>query len=147
MKQWEENIRIDAPIDEVWKLFDGALEDMQKVMPNLVANNIITETEEKIGTVYEQEFKGKRAQTYNVEVLKYENQSDYKKLKVSFPLTNIAHITATYELKKVDESTTHFYYITTNKPLKWIMRPLLFFSGNKAVVSFVRRVKRIAEEA
>src|SRR5699024_5191873 len=117
MKQWEEDIRINAPIDQVWKLFDGPLEDMQKVMPNLVANEPIKQTEDMVGTIYQQKFEGKREQTYDVEVMEYEKESDFRKLKVSFSLSNIAHITTTYELEKVDESTTRFRYITTNKPL------------------------------
>ena len=41
MKQWTSEIEIDAPIEQVWKFFDGSLENMQKIMPQVVDNKPI----------------------------------------------------------------------------------------------------------
>ncbi len=31
MKRWTKDIEINAPIEQVWVLFDGSLENMQKL--------------------------------------------------------------------------------------------------------------------
>ncbi|MGG3450292.1 hypothetical protein [Domibacillus aminovorans] len=41
MKQWIKDIEIEAPIEQVWKLFDGSLENMQKLMPQVMENKPI----------------------------------------------------------------------------------------------------------
>ena len=54
MKQWTKDIEINAPIDTVWGLLDGSLEDMQKIMP-------------QVETTYEylfQQISHQRLQTY-----------------------------------------------------------------------------------
>lgn len=35
MKQWTREAEIDAPIEKVWQFFDGSLENMQKIMPQV----------------------------------------------------------------------------------------------------------------
>src|SRR5690606_32494973 len=117
MKEWTKDIEINAPIDQVWKLFDGNLEDMQKIMPNVIENNLGKETEDKVGTIYRQKYReGKRVQEYDVETLEYQNEEDYKRVKVGFNLANVFEITAAYDLKKIDDNTTYFRYTTTNNP-------------------------------
>ena len=34
----------------------------------------------------------------------------------------------------------------TNKALKWFIKPFLWFAGDKVVVQFLERVKKVAEE-
>ncbi|WP_042142287.1 SRPBCC family protein [Paucisalibacillus sp. EB02] len=147
MKEWTREIEINAPIDQVWKLFDGSLEDMRKVMPNVVENTLVKETENFVGTVYRQKYReGKRVQEYDVETLEYQNDEDYKRVKVGFNLANVFEITATYELKKIDDNKTHFRYTTTNNPLKWFVKILVkLANSDKVVVQFVERVKKVAE--
>ena len=147
MKEWTKDIEINAPIDKVWKLLDGNLEDMQKIMPNVVENKLIKETENGVGTVYRQKYReGKRVQEYDVETLEYENAEDYKRLKVGFNLANVVEITTEYELKKLDDTKTYFCYTTTNNPLKWFMKMLVkLANSDKVVVQFVERVKQVAE--
>jgi ligand-binding SRPBCC domain-containing protein len=70
MKKWTRSIKIQAPIEQVWKLFNVSLEDMQKIMPQVIENEPITITEEGTGSVYRQKFKeGKRVQEYEVNTL------------------------------------------------------------------------------
>lgn len=146
MKKWSKDIVINAPIDKVWDLFDGSLEKMQMIMPQVVKNEPIKVTEEVVGSVYRQQYQeGKRIEEYDVETLLYLNEPNQKKMKIGFTLAKIFEITAEYELIKIDGKSTSFRYVTTNKPLKWYVKPFLFFASDKVVVSFVDRVKQVAE--
>ncbi|WP_047980968.1 SRPBCC family protein [Ornithinibacillus contaminans] len=147
MKEWTKDAEINAPIDQVWKLFEGSLQDMQKIMPNVVENQLISETKDGIGTVYRQKYReGKRVQEYDVETLFYQNEIDFKKMKVGFTLANMFEITTTYEVRKLANNKTYFRYTTTNTPLKWFLKILLkLVNSDKVVVQFVERVKRVAE--
>lgn len=148
MKEWTRDIEINAPLDQVWKLLDGTLEDMQKIMPNVIENELVTGSENGVGAVYRQKYReGKKVQEYNVKTLVYENEADFKKLKVGFNLANMFDITTTYEVKKLSDHTTYFRYTTTNTPLKWVTKLLLkLVNSDKVVVQFVERVKQVAEK-
>ena len=146
MKEWTREIEIDAPIERVWKLFNGSLEEMQKIMPQVVENKPITITDDIVGSVYLQKYKeGKRIMEYNVETLEYMDSSNEKKVKVGFTLAKMFEITAQYELVKLDDHKTFFRYTTTNRPLKWFVKLFLLFSTEKVVIEFVERVKKVAE--
>jgi uncharacterized membrane protein len=147
MKEWTKEIEINAPIEKIWDLFDGSLEKMQKIMPQVVGNTPVKVTEEGVGTIYRQQYKeGKRIEEYDVETLEYLNTPEFKKMKVGFTLANIFEITAAYEVTKINEQKTRFKYTTTNKPLKAIFKLFLWFASDKTVVKFVERVKDLAEE-
>nr|WP_249306065.1 SRPBCC family protein [Lederbergia citrea] len=127
-------------------MFDGSLEKMQSIMPQVVEHIPVKVTEEFVGSVYRQQYKeGKRIEEYDVETLIYVDEPNQKKLKIGFILANCFDITAFYELTKIDEMSTQFRYIATNKVLKWFLKPLLMFSSDKIVVSFLERVKHVAE--
>ena len=146
MKKWSKEIEINAPIERVWKLFNGSLEDMQKIMPQVVDNQPIKITEDKVGSIYLQKYKeGKKVMEYNVETLEYLDSADEKKVKIGFTLAKMFEITAQYELVKLDNDKTHLKYTTTNQPLKWFVKLLLLFSTEKVVIEFVERVKKVAE--
>ena len=146
MKQWTNETEIDAPIEKVWKFFDGSLENMQKIMPQVVENKPKTITDEMVGSVYLQKYKeGKRVMEYEVETLEYVDSSDEKKMKVGFTLANMFDITARYELVRLNENKTSFKYTATNRPLKWFVKLFLLFASDKVVVEFVQRVKKVAE--
>ncbi|MFS0688333.1 SRPBCC family protein [Sporosarcina sp. 179-K 8C2 HS] len=146
MKQWTKEIEIDAPIEQVWKYLDGSFENMQKIMPQVVSNEPVTITEEKVGSIYLQKYKeGKRVMEYEVETLDYLDTPSEKKMKVGFTLGGMFEITAGYDLVKVDDEKTRFIYTTTNKPLKWFVKLFLLFANDRVVVDFVQRVKRVAE--
>lgn len=147
MKEWTKEIEIDAPIEKIWGLFDGSLENMQKIMPQVVGNTPVKVTEEGVGSIYRQQYKeGKRVEEYDVVTLEYMNNPDHKKMKVGFNLANYFEITAGYELTKINEHKTRFKYTTTNKPLKVFLKLFLWFASDKVVVNFVNKVKQVAEE-
>ena len=56
MKQWSREIEIKAPIEDVWMLFNGSLEEMQKIMPQVVENKPIKITDEMVGSIYFQKY-------------------------------------------------------------------------------------------
>ena len=147
MNIWTKEIEINAPINHVWKYFDGTLEDMQKIMPQVDKNEPVNVTENKVGSVFRRAYReGKRVQEYDVETLEYENTPDLKKLKIGFTLARMFEITAYYELKKVNETTTTLLYTATNRPLRFFSKMLLLFGNDQVVIEFVERVKRVAEE-
>jgi len=146
MKTWTKSININAPIENVWKLLDGSLADMQKIMPQVIENKPVKVTEEGVGSIYRQKYKeGKRIETYDVETLEYSNTPDKKILKVGFVLANLFEITAYYELNKINETETSFTYSVTNNALKWFVKLFLLFASDKVVVQFLERVKTVAE--
>lgn len=146
MKTWTKTININAHIENVWKLLDGSLADMQKIMPQVIENKPVKVTEEGVGSIYRQKYKeGKRIETYDVETLEYSNTPDKKILKVGFVLANLFEITAYYELNKINETETSFTYSVTNNALKWFVKLFLLFASDKVVVQFLERVKTVAE--
>ena len=146
MKTWTKTININAPIENVWKLLDGSLADMQKIMPQVIENKPVKVTEEGVGSIYRQKYKeGKRIETYDVETLEYSNTPDKKIMKVGFVLANLFEITAYYELNKINETETSFTYSVTNNALKWFVKLFLLFASDKVVVQFLDRVKTVAE--
>ncbi|WHY75521.1 SRPBCC family protein [Neobacillus sp. WH10] len=147
MKKWTKEIEIDAPIDQVWGLLDGSLEDMQKIMPQVVDHKPVKVTDEGVGSIYRQKYKeGNRIQEYDVETLEFLNTPDKKKLKVGFTLTNMFEITTLYELSQLNDQKTMFTYTCTNRPLKSFLKLFLFLASDKIVVQFCERVKKVAEE-
>jgi uncharacterized membrane protein len=45
MKQWTKEIEINAPIEKVWNLLNGSLEQMQKIMSQVIGNSPVKLTE------------------------------------------------------------------------------------------------------
>lgn len=147
MKSWSKEIEIDAPIDQVWGLLDGPLEELQKIMPQVVDHKPVKVTDVGVGSIYRQRYKeGKRIEEYDIETLEYENAPDKKKLKVGFTLANMFEITALYELYQINQQKTLFTYTCTNRPLKSFLKLFLLFASDKIVVQFCERVKNVAEE-
>ena len=109
MKQWSKEIEINAPIDDVWMLFNGSLEEMQKIMPQVIENKPKTITDDMVGSIYLQKYKeGKRVMEYEVETLEYKNAPNEKMMKAGFTLSNMFEITAKYELVKLEDNKTLF---------------------------------------
>ncbi|MEW9670050.1 SRPBCC family protein [Ammoniphilus sp. 3BR4] len=145
MKQWTKEIVINAPIEVVWKLFDGSFANMQKIMPQVVEHKPVKITEEGVGSVFRQKYKeGNRIEEYDIKTLEFLDDENNKKLKVGFTLANMFEITALYELIQMNNKTL-FRYTVTNRPLKWFVKLLLLFANEKVVIQFVERVKRVAE--
>ncbi|MCS1351917.1 SRPBCC family protein [Mechercharimyces sp. CAU 1602] len=146
MKSWTEEIKINAPITQVWTLFDGSIENMQKIMPQVVDNQPKSITPDIEGSTYLQKYReGKRVMEYEVEILSWKEKEEYKKMKVGFTIAKMFSITAEYELFRLDDQHTRFRYTATNKPLTWLARLFLLFANKRVVVQFVERVKNVAE--
>lgn len=146
MKQWTREIEINAPIDHVWSYLDGSLEQMQKIMPQVMENTPIKVTDEVVGSVYRQKYKeGKRIEEYDVHTLDYLNSPQEKRLKAGFTLANLFEITALYELFQVGDEKTRLRYTVTNQALKWFVKLFLVFASDKVVLQFLERVKEVAE--
>ncbi|WP_054026296.1 SRPBCC family protein [Bacillus sp. FJAT-28004] len=146
MKQWSREIEINTPIEHVWSYLDGSLEQMQKIMPQVVENKPVNITKEVVGSIYRQKYKeGKRIEEYDVHTLEYSNHPNDKKLKIGFTLANIFEITALYELHRVNDQKTMLRYTATNKALKWFVKLFMLFSTEKVVVKFLEKVKNVAE--
>lgn len=147
MKRWSEKVEINAPIDEVWKLVDGSLEDMQKITPNLIENEPVKVTDVGVGSIYKQSFKvGSRFQTFEVNTLQYENEPNYKKQQFSYVHSGVFKITTTYELKKLNDEKTLFHYQTQTKPLKWYLSFFMLITRGRSIAKrFVNHVKKVAE--
>ncbi|WP_057913833.1 SRPBCC family protein [Peribacillus muralis] len=146
MKKWTKAIEINAPIEQVWKYLDGSVENMQKIMPQVIEQKPVKITEEVVGSIYRQKFKeGKRTEEYDIETLEYTNEADEKKVKVGFILAKMFEITALYELNKINDTKTSLTYTVTTRPLKWYLKFLLIFATDKTVVEFLERFKKVAE--
>ncbi|MDM5155680.1 SRPBCC family protein [Bacillus sp. DX1.1] len=146
MKIWTEEIQIDTPIEHLFSFLDGSLEQMQKLMPHVIENTPIKETEAVVGNVYRQKYKeGEEIQEYDVETLEYVNTPTHKTLKIGFVLANMFDVTATYELKQTNENQTLFKYTATNKALTEQAEFFMKSATNQIAVDFVNRFKKIAE--
>lgn len=146
MKQWSREIVINAPIEHIWSYFNGSLEQMQKIMPQVVENTPVKITEEVVGSIYRQKYKeGNRIEEYDVHTLEYEDTHNYKKLKIGFTLAKMFEITGLYEFYRVDDQSSKLKYTVTNNPLKWFVKLLLIFANDKVVVNFLEKVKEVAE--
>ncbi|WP_053376986.1 SRPBCC family protein [Paenibacillus sp. FJAT-27812] len=146
MKQWSREIEINTPIEHVWSYLDGSLEQMQKIMPQVVENKPVRITEEVVGSIYRQKYKeGKRIEEYDVHTLEYANNQKDKKMKIGFTLANIFEITALYELHRINDQKTKLKYTVTNKALKWFAKLFMLFATEKIVVKFLEDVKKVAE--
>lgn len=146
MKQWSREIEINAPIEHVWSYLDGSLEQMQKIMPQVVENKPVHVTNEVVGSIYRQKYKeGKRIEEYDVHTLEYSNLLNDKKIKIGFTLANCFEITALYELHRISDQKTKLRYTATNKALKWYAKLFMIFANEKVVVKFLEDVKRVSE--
>ena len=102
MKKWSSEIEIDAPIDKVWALFDGSLKDMQKIMPQVIANDPIEQKEEGVGSIHLQKFQeGKQVMEYMVETLEYVDNQNEKKKNENFVEENLNDICASIQQRIV----------------------------------------------
>jgi carbon monoxide dehydrogenase subunit G len=146
MKQWSREIEINAPIEQVWSYLDGSLEQMQKIMPQVVENKPVNLTKEVVGSIHRQKYKeGKRIEEYDVHTLEYSNLPSDKKVKIGFTLANCFEITALYELQRVNDQKTKLRYTATNNALKWYAKLFMIFANEKVVVKFLEDVKKVAE--
>lgn len=144
---WKERMDIEANIETIWRLFEW--DNQQRIMPQVVENKLIEETEEKIGTKFQQKYReGKRIETYIVEVLEHEDAPSKKHLKIGFTLAKTFNIHAAYTLLKKEAHHTVFEYSGSNEGINLLGKIMLKLSstkGNQKVVTdFMKRVQQEA---
>lgn len=144
MLTWHKEITIQAPIETVWNLFE--LDQIQRIMPNVVEHKPLEIKEGVIGSTYQQTYKeGKRTETYIVTDIEHENTPDKKHNKVEFSLAKVFKVQAGFTLIKVDDETTRFIYTGQNEGLNFLGRLLTKFApkkqNEKVVNDFVELVR------
>ncbi|HFI0423605.1 TPA: SRPBCC family protein [Streptococcus suis] len=148
MLEWKESILLDADIDKVWALFE--LENLPKIMPDVVSTIPIEIKEGVVGSTYKQVYReGKRTMEYVVTDLAHEDREDYKYNRSGFSLANLFEIEVAYELQAVDGKQTRFTYSGQNRGKNILGKALLLLTpksqNQKVVDEFMARVKRVAE--
>ena len=130
MLTWHKEITIPVPIETIWNLFD--LDNIQRVMPNIVEHKPLEIKEGVVGSTYEQTYKeGKRTQTYIVTDIEYENTTHKKHNKIEFTLENLFKIQAGFTLIKIDYNSTRFIYTGQNEGVNFIGRILSKMGSKK----------------
>lgn len=149
MKVWELTKVIEAPIETIWKVIDGSEENLKKLDPKIVNQDTILETEERIGSKYLQTYReGKREETYEVVVTDYFETDDEKMFAIAFTIANMFEVGVYYKLKKISEQETEVYYKTTNNPLKFFAKLMMFImpGGNKVLIDHLAKIEQLAKE-
>ncbi|WP_028608372.1 SRPBCC family protein [Paenibacillus harenae] len=130
MITWSKEIKIPASIETVWRLFD--LDQIQRIMPNVIEHKPVDLKEGVIGSTYQQTYQeGKRKETYIVTDIEYENTGRLKHKRIEFVLAKAFKIQAGFTLKKVDENLTTFIYTGQNEGINFLGRSLLRLGGSK----------------
>ncbi|WP_175987834.1 SRPBCC family protein [Bacillus sp. Marseille-Q1617] len=147
MIKWHEERVIPVNIEVIWSLFE--LENIQRIMPNVIENKVLERKEGVVGSKYQQKYKeGKRIETYIVEDLEYENTTERKHNKIGFTLAKAFEVEASFTLVKLNEEETNFIYTGQNKGLNFLGKVLLKLGGEKnnkkVVTDFMDRVEREA---
>lgn len=130
MITWQRETIIPVNIEKVWELFE--LENIQRIMPNVIENKVLELKEGIVGSTYQQKYKeGKRVETYIVEDLEHENTETKKHNKIGFTLAKAFEIEAAFTLHKIDEHNTKFIYEGQNKGINFLGKALLKIGGTK----------------
>ena len=144
MLTWKKEIVIPASIETVWQLFQ--LDQIQRIMPNVVEHKPLEIKEGVVGSTYLQTYQeGKRKETYIVTDLEYENTEQKKHSKIAFTLAKAFNIEASFTLIKIDDQSTRFIYSGKNEGTNFLWRMLTQLGGKKSnekvVNDFVELVK------
>lgn len=148
MIEWKQERVIAVHIEKVWTLFQ--LENIQRIMPNVVEMKVIERKPGVVGSKYEQKYKeGKRVETYIVEDLAYENTETLKHNRIGFTLAKAFEIQASFTLKRIDEQHTLFIYEGWNRGINFLGKVLLKMGGQKnnekVVTDFMDLVEKEAK--
>jgi hypothetical protein len=149
MMKWHEEKIIPVNIETIWTLFE--LENIQRIMPNVIENKVLERKEGVVGSTYQQKYKeGKRVETYIVEDLEYENTPTKKHNMIGFTLAKAFEIRAAFTLIKLNENETKFIYQGQNQGLNFLGKVLLKMGGeknnNKVVTDFMELVEKEAKK-
>lgn len=143
MLTWKETIIIPANIETIWHLFD--IEQMQRIMPQVIDMRVIDKKPGVVGSTYEQTYKeGKRIMKYIVTDLEHEDTPSRKHNRSGFKLANMFAIEADYVLERINDHETHFTYSGQNEGINLLGKIMLKImpkkQNDKVVQSFMERV-------
>ncbi|MFF2753458.1 SRPBCC family protein [Psychrobacillus sp. NPDC058041] len=144
MLTWNKEIIIHAPINKVWNLFE--LDQIQRIMPNVVEHKPIEIKDGVVGSTYEQTYKeGKRTETYIVTDTEYENTEQKKHKKVEFTLAKAFKIETAFTLIQLNDQSTKFIYTGQNEGLNLMGKTFIKLGSkkrnDKVVDDFVELVR------
>lgn len=144
MLTWNKEIIIPASIDAIWGLFQ--LDQIQRIMPNIVEHKPLELKEGVVGSTYEQTYReGKRTEKYIVTDIEYENTDQKKHNRIEFTLAKMFKIQAGFTLIKLDEKSTKFIYTGQNEGVNFLAKILMKLapkkSNEKVVNDFIELVR------
>ncbi|MBL1229586.1 SRPBCC family protein [Enterococcus sp. BWB1-3] len=144
MISWKKEIIIPVNIEIIWTLFD--IENMKRIMPQVIETKVLEKTDGIVGSTYEQTYQeGKRVEKYIVTDLEHEDTPERKHNKSGFTLAKMFEIETSFTLIKISENETKFLYSGQNKGTNFIARCMVKMMGNKkneqVVTDFMERVK------
>lgn len=144
MMTWNEEMMIEANIEVIWNLFQ--LENIQRIMPQIIENEVIEMKEGIVGSRYRQKYQeGKRVETYIVEDLAHEDTPERKYNTSGFVLAKAFKIETSFTLEKIDEKSTRFIYSGSNQGINFLGKILMKLSSSKnndkVVADFMKRVE------
>lgn len=147
MKAWQGEADIMAPIDKVWHIIDGNEETLRKLDPHIISSKTLCKTPEVIGSKYDQVYRdGNKELHCTVTVIDYDQSDGLIRFTVEFTLGDMYDITEGYELRQIDENTTHIIYRTTNQPIGLKAKMLMKLMKNDGVVEqHIKIIKQLAE--
>ncbi|WP_414054353.1 SRPBCC family protein [Macrococcus equi] len=147
MVTWREEMLLPVNIEKVWSLFD--LENIQRIMPQVVEMKVLERKPGIVGSTYEQSYKeGNKVMKYIVTDLGHEDTPTRKHNRSGFQLANMFDIEADYVLEKISDHETRFIYSGSNKGLNLVGKAMLKVmpkkQNQKVVNEFMERVKQEA---
>lgn len=147
--KWNEQTEIEAPIEEVWRLFEA--ENMGRIMPQVVALKKISFEQNENITVYEETYReGKHDETYILTEKIAKDTPNEKVKEFSFTIANMIHTEGAYTLQTIAENRTLFVYKGENTGVTFFGRVMLKMAGKlndlSVVTDFMKLVKKEAEK-
>ncbi|RAZ68315.1 SRPBCC family protein [Planococcus maitriensis] len=148
MVKWKESMVIEAPIEQVWELFQD--EQIQRIMPKVESHDLLEGENNAMGAKHAQVYtEGKQQQRYIVETLSYVDEPGRKYRETSFGMGQMFKVRYAFSLEKETEQSTRFIYEGENKGMNVTGKMMLLAGSKKAarntVLNFMNRVKEQAE--
>jgi len=143
LKQWLKQAVVCAPIDLVWELADGSVEQLQRIFPAMITFSLINKTNDAEASAYRVAYKHKKqVKECDIQLLDYANRSAYKVVKVLFEYKRRYEITIEFQLYRVDDHRTNARFTVTKIALNWWAKCILKFATDRAIRDLTERVKQ-----
>ena len=148
MVKWKEEMLIEAPIEQVWSLFQD--EQIQRIMPKIESHELLEGKNDATGAKHAQVYtEGKQQQRYIVETLSYVDEPGRKYRETAFVMGQMFKVRYAFTLEKKSAQRTRFIYEGQNKGMNVTGKMMLLAGSKKAarntVLNFMNRVKDQAE--